>query len=186
MRLHGASRPPGVVCGSVRDDPPLHTTEHSKAVGPADPPSAAETAAWYASFKLAEVWNHILISLHHRCPIVCYLFLRKLEIGLPGNGFRKWLNIPASAVKKADKESQRNRDECVAAHRGETRSGSSQSMMANAGPLAMVVLLVTTQCAHHRWAWNHIVICLHHRCIIRCCCVLRKLGIGLPGNGFRK
>ena len=114
------------------------------------------------------------------------LFLRKLEIGLPGNGFRKWLNIPASAVKKADKESQRNRDECVAAHRGETRSGSSQSMMANAGPLAMVVLVVTTQCAHHRWAWNHIVIFLQHGCITFCCFVLRKLEIGLPGNGFRK
>ena len=34
----------------------LHdTTRHSKAAGPTDPPSAAETAAWYASFKLAEL-----------------------------------------------------------------------------------------------------------------------------------
>ena len=38
----------------VYEDHPPPTTRHSKAVSPTDPPSAAETAAWQASFRLAE------------------------------------------------------------------------------------------------------------------------------------
>ena len=96
-------------------------------------------------------WHHPIGSFCGETVRQSLYTLQAMNSSNVGISEQSMNSFTVSAENEADKESQRPWDECIAAHRGEPRNGSSHSTTANAEPPAMVVLLVTTQCAHHRW-----------------------------------